>query len=114
MSEIGYPSFSTLLVDDEAPWLRSLRMTLEGPGGITNIVTCQDSRQVLELLGQQEIGLILLDLTMPHISGEELLTRIMEQYPGDLGDRAFRHESAGDRRSLHEAGRLRLSGQDRR
>lgn len=81
MSETGYPSFSTLLVDDEAPWLRSLRMTLEGPGGITNIVTCQDSRQVLELLGQQDVGLILLDLTMPHISGEELLTRIMEQYP---------------------------------
>lgn len=81
MSEILYPSFGLLLVDDEAAWLRTLSMTLEGPGGITNIVACQDSRAVLELLGQQEIGLILLDLTMPHISGEELLRSIMEQYP---------------------------------
>jgi DNA-binding NtrC family response regulator len=75
------PAFGVLLVDDEAPWLRSLAMTIEGPGGITNIVTCQDSREVLPLLGRQEIGLVLLDLTMPHISGEELLTRILEQYP---------------------------------
>lgn len=81
MSDIRYPSFGLLLVDDEAPWLRSLRMTLEGPGGITNIVTCQDSRQVLGQLGRQEFGLVLLDLTMPHIPGEELLSRIMEQYP---------------------------------
>lgn len=81
MNEIPYPSFGVLLVDDEAPWLRSLRMTLEGPGGITNIVTCQDSRKVTDLLAHQEIGLVLLDLTMPHISGEELLSRIIEQYP---------------------------------
>jgi DNA-binding NtrC family response regulator len=81
MTDTPVPSFGLLLVDDEAPWLRSLRMTLEGPGGITNITTCQDSREVLALLGRQEIGVILLDLTMPHLSGEELLTLIMEQYP---------------------------------
>jgi DNA-binding NtrC family response regulator len=81
MNEILYPAFGLLLVDDELPWLRSLRMTLEGPGGFTNVATCQDSRQVLELLGSQEVGLILLDLTMPHVSGEELLGSILEQYP---------------------------------
>jgi DNA-binding NtrC family response regulator len=81
MNEIPYPSFGLLLVDDEAPWLRSLSMTLEGPGGITNIVTCQDSRLVPDILGRQEIGVVLLDLTMPHISGEELLAMIMEHHP---------------------------------
>jgi DNA-binding NtrC family response regulator len=81
MSKILYPLFGLLLVDDEAPWLRTLSMTLEGPGGITNIVTCQDSREVLTLLARQDIGLVLLDLTMPHISGEELLGSIVEQYP---------------------------------
>ncbi len=81
MTDTLFPAFGLLLVDDEAPWLRSLRITLEGPGGITNISTCQDSREVLELLGRQEIGVILLDLTMPHLSGEELLTRILEKYP---------------------------------
>lgn len=81
MNDIPTPSFGILLVDDEAAWLRSLRMTLEGPGGITNTVSCQDSRDVLGLLGRQEIGIVLLDLTMPHIPGEELLGLIMEQFP---------------------------------
>ncbi len=81
MNETLVPSFGLLLVDDEAPWLRSLGMTLEGPGGFTNISTCQDSREVPALLARQEIGVVLLDLTMPHLSGEDLLTLIMEQYP---------------------------------
>jgi DNA-binding NtrC family response regulator len=81
MNDTPYPSFGILLVDDEAPWLRSLGMTLEGPGGLTNISTCQDSREVMALLGRQEFGVILLDLTMPYLSGEDLLGSIMEQYP---------------------------------
>jgi len=81
MTDTLNPAFGILLVDDEAPWLRSLSMTLEGPGGITNITSCQNSREVMTLLGRQEFGIVLLDLTMPHLSGEELLTLIMEQYP---------------------------------
>lgn len=81
MSEHLYPSFSLLLVDDELPWLRSLRMALEGPGGITNTVACSDSREVLPLLAAGGIGLVLLDLTMPHLSGQELLERIVEEHP---------------------------------
>lgn len=81
MNETLYPSFSVLLVDDEAPWLRSLSMTLEGPGAITNIVQCTDSRQVMGILAEREVGLILLDLTMPHLSGEDLLAKIAEEHP---------------------------------
>ncbi len=84
MKRILYPSFSVLLVDDEMPWLRSMSMALSGEGGITNIIQCQDSRQVLEILGSQNVGLVLLDLTMPHISGEELLAKISELYPSVL------------------------------
>jgi len=76
-----YPPFGVLLVDDELPWLRSLSLTLEGPGGITNLLQCQDSRKVMELLEQNDIGLVLLDLTMPHHSGEELLEQIVAEYP---------------------------------
>ncbi|MDX2479759.1 MAG: sigma-54 dependent transcriptional regulator [Desulfuromusa sp.] len=76
-----YPSFGVLLVDDELPWLRSLSLTLEGPGGITNLHQCQDSRTVMSVLEQNDIGLVLLDLTMPHLSGEELLEQILSEYP---------------------------------
>ena len=76
-----YPTFSVLLVDDELPWLRSLSMTLEGPGGMTNLCQCHDSREVMDLLAQQNIGLVVLDLTMPYISGEELLERIVTDFP---------------------------------
>jgi DNA-binding NtrC family response regulator len=81
MKEARYPAFGVLLVDDEPPWLRSLTMTLEGPGGITNISQLSDSRQVLSLLARQDIGMVLLDLTMPHLSGEELLLMLAEEYP---------------------------------
>lgn len=81
MDQKLYPTFGVLLVDDEQPWLRSLSLTLEGPGGITNLMQCSDSREVMTILGQRDIGLVLLDLTMPHISGDELLEQIVAEYP---------------------------------
>ena len=50
MPETIYPPFSVLLVDDEPAWLRSLGISLERSAGITNILQCQDSRQVMDLL----------------------------------------------------------------
>ena len=81
MNNSLHPAFGLLLVDDEPAWLRSLALTLERSSGVTNIVTCSDSRQVMELLAGGNIGIVLLDLTMPHLSGEELLTRITEGFP---------------------------------
>lgn len=81
MEKSLFPSFGVLLVDDELPWLRGLSMTLEGPGGMTNLHQCDDSREVMDFLSKHDIGLVLLDLTMPHISGEELLEQIVTDYP---------------------------------
>ncbi|MHC1697313.1 MAG: sigma-54-dependent transcriptional regulator [Geobacteraceae bacterium] len=81
MQESLYPSYEILLVDDEAPWLRSLGIILERSAGINNIVKCLDSRQVMEILATRNVGIVLLDLTMPHLSGEELLPMIAEGYP---------------------------------
>ncbi len=81
MNSSLYPYFGVLLVDDEPAWLRSLRLTLERSAGITNITTCQDSRLVMGLLEQHEIGLVLLDLTMPHLSGDQLIAMIAERHP---------------------------------
>jgi len=76
-----YPEFTILLVDDEPAWLGSLSLALESCLGITNILTCDDGRRVPEILERGEVGLVLLDLTMPHLPGEELLERITERYP---------------------------------
>ncbi|MGH1541586.1 MAG: sigma-54-dependent transcriptional regulator [Arenicella sp.] len=76
-----YPGFGVLLVDDEAPFTRSFSLALERLGGINNICTCNDSRQVMGVLKTSNIRLVLLDLTMPHISGEILLKEIVQAYP---------------------------------
>ena len=73
-------SFPVLLVDDEPEMLRSLSVALRS-GGIKNIRCTEDSREVLPLLSQTEIETILLDLTLPHISGEELLDKIVQDFP---------------------------------
>jgi DNA-binding NtrC family response regulator len=76
-----YPEFGVLLVDDETSFLRSLSITLERSGGITHLFRCSDSRDVMDILHSDPIGLVLLDLTMPYISGQELLEMITEQHP---------------------------------
>ena len=81
MNEALTPSFHILIVDDEPAWTRSMCIALERLAGLTNIMTCHDSRDVMSLLSQHRIGIVLLDLTMPHLSGEELLRMIGEQFP---------------------------------
>jgi DNA-binding NtrC family response regulator len=76
-----YPSFSVLLVDDEPAWLRSLDMMLDGKSSITNTILCQDARQVMDILAREDVGLVLLDLTMPHVSGQELIPKITAAFP---------------------------------
>jgi DNA-binding NtrC family response regulator len=81
MSQACYPAFGILLIDDEPDWLSSMALTLELSAGITNTRLCQDSREVMGILEAGDIGLALLDLTMPHISGEDLLRQIAERHP---------------------------------
>lgn len=76
-----YPEQAILLIDDEVAWLQGLTAMLKVSEGIDNLVCCSDSRRVMSLLEQQSFGLILLDLTMPYLSGEELLLQISERYP---------------------------------
>lgn len=80
MSENLHPHWPLLLIDDDPPLLRSFSMTLRR-GGYNHLITCSESRQVLELLAGQRISAILLDLTMPHITGEELLPKIISEHP---------------------------------
>ena len=80
MSPVPYPRRSILIVDDEYYILLNLSGILKA-NGIDNLITCQDSREVMKILAEREIAVLLLDLTMPHLSGQELLPRIREEYP---------------------------------
>jgi DNA-binding NtrC family response regulator len=74
------PSLPILMVDDEVQALDSFETVLLFVG-INNIIRCQDSRDVMPLLSRQEIEVMLLDLSMPHISGEELLSLVTRDFP---------------------------------
>jgi len=80
MTESAYPHLPIMLVDDEPQALTSLEMTLRS-ASMNNFICCQDSRDVLSVLARQEIEIMLLDLWMPHLSGEELLRQITADYP---------------------------------
>ncbi|RMF43009.1 MAG: sigma-54-dependent Fis family transcriptional regulator [Deltaproteobacteria bacterium] len=76
-----YPVCPILMVDDEPAWLRSMTIMLERLGGINNLVTCDDSLQVMELLSRRQYELVLLDYSMPNLTGVELLEQIAGEYP---------------------------------
>ncbi|HEY7528961.1 MAG TPA: sigma-54 dependent transcriptional regulator [Candidatus Deferrimicrobiaceae bacterium] len=69
-----------LLVDDEAGLLRSASLTLRS-AGIPTVLTESDSRRVLPLLAERDVGVIVLDLTMPHLPGTKLLEEIRRDHP---------------------------------
>jgi DNA-binding NtrC family response regulator len=75
-----YPSLPVLMVDDEAEALDSFETALL-LASINNIIRCQDSRDVMRLLSSQEIEVMLLDLSMPHVSGKELLAIVTKDFP---------------------------------
>jgi DNA-binding NtrC family response regulator len=80
MARSGIPEFPVLLVDDEPAVLSGMTKILKS-AGIDNLHTFSDPREVLPYLEAQEAEVIVLDITMPHISGEVLLKEIHEQYP---------------------------------
>ena len=76
-----YPRHPILLVDDEAAWLRSLTITLEYDAGIDHYRCCNDGRNAMAILQEEQVSLVLLDLTMPHIRGEDLLRQMAAEHP---------------------------------
>ena len=80
MMTILYPQFPVLMVDDEAQALNSFEIVLRS-ASMNHILRCQDSRQVMAIFSGQEIEVMMLDLSMPHVSGEELLAMVAKDYP---------------------------------
>lgn len=80
MTHSPYPASPILVIDDEEAILLSVDTTLQ-LAGFDNVLTCSDSRQAVPLVQQSSPSVILLDLNMPGVDGEEILEKITSQFP---------------------------------
>jgi DNA-binding NtrC family response regulator len=71
---------SILLVDDECEVLESFELILNS-GGFRHTIACRDSREVLPTVKSTPVDVVLLDLSMPYLSGQELLSAFAQKYP---------------------------------
>lgn len=69
-----------LVVDDEPHILKTSQLTLNSYG-IDAVAVINDSREVLPFLSTQATAAIVLDLHMPHMSGLELLPKLVRDFP---------------------------------
>jgi DNA-binding NtrC family response regulator len=76
------PAFgsSVLIVDDEEAVLRTFQLTLQAEG-IAKVVTERDGAKTLQRIEDESPAVVLLDLTMPGFSGQELLPLIRTRFP---------------------------------
>ena len=75
-----YPINPILLVDDEQDFLFSAELILKSER-INHVQTCSDSRKVKQLIKENQYSLFLFDMSMPHVSGFELLKMVKEVVP---------------------------------
>ena len=73
-------SFPVVLVDDESTVLLSSGMILRSAGR-EEVLSVEDSRDLLPLLAEREAAVVVLDLFMPYISGTQLLPQIIREHP---------------------------------
>ncbi|MBI4793872.1 MAG: sigma-54-dependent Fis family transcriptional regulator [Deltaproteobacteria bacterium] len=80
MENLLYPDQPIVLVDDDESVVRAVTRNLI-LNGYNNVIGITDSRQVLARLAEVEGSVMLLDITMPHVRGDDLLPEIVAQYP---------------------------------
>ena len=78
MLNIQNKNHSILLVDDEAKWLKVLALTIRQKLEIKSIYACADSREAMSMIEKHSPSVVLLDITMPHLSGEALYEQIKQ------------------------------------
>ncbi|MCK4515426.1 MAG: sigma-54-dependent Fis family transcriptional regulator, partial [Spirochaetaceae bacterium] len=71
----------TILIVDDDDVIVELYSTILEAAGWADRLLCNDSREVMELIRQNAVSAILLDLSMPNISGQELLGQIVRESP---------------------------------
>lgn len=74
------PQAPILIVDDQRVSMAVISAAMD-QGGYGNHICCLDERGVMDILDHLEVEIILLDMLMPHISGENLLSQILANFP---------------------------------
>jgi DNA-binding NtrC family response regulator len=69
-----------LIAEDEKGIRDGLRLFLKREGH--SIFTAADGKEALEIIEKNDIDLVISDLKMPRVDGEELLAFIKKEYPG--------------------------------
>jgi len=75
-----YPSKPILIIDDDVQVLTIVEYILLNLG-ITNIIKLQNSVSVFEFIKTHNPLMILTDLSMPEVSGEDILVFVKQNYP---------------------------------
>lgn len=74
-------SGKVLLVDDEE-WVRGIGAEMLKVLGFAPVLTACDGRDALRVYGENpDISLVVLDLTMPHMDGEQFYRELRQLYP---------------------------------
>ncbi|NCN04659.1 MAG: sigma-54-dependent Fis family transcriptional regulator [Spirochaetales bacterium] len=71
--------FNILIAEDEKNIREGLAKNLEMDG--YNVYGAEDGQRALELMAQEEIDLVITDLKMPRLSGEQLLKEVVQHWP---------------------------------
>ncbi|HEY8035189.1 MAG TPA: response regulator [Methylobacter sp.] len=82
MTELPQIFRTLLLVDDEINIINALKRTLRPDGYI--ILTANSGEEGLALLVKHEVGVIISDQRMPHMTGVEFLRKVKILYPKTL------------------------------
>ncbi|MCP4400731.1 MAG: sigma-54-dependent Fis family transcriptional regulator [bacterium] len=79
-SQKSHPVLPILLLDDDKYALKLYKSLLLSKG-ITNLIGCQNGREALETLSSHKVSIIVLDLHMPEMSGEQVLSILSAEHP---------------------------------
>lgn len=70
-----------LIADDHQMFIDGLKLILEQHSNVSSIKTALNGREVVDVLEANEIDILLLDIDMPLVNGEETLEIVQKRYP---------------------------------
>lgn len=70
------------IVDDHQIVIDGLSSLLKGHEKFNFVFATTDSREVVELIGENPVDILLTDIMMPHLPGNQLASQVKKKYPG--------------------------------